>query len=448
MTEPRPDLFRPLKLIPWQEEVERAVHQGAKYIYLKCGRKAGKSEYAMYRGVKEAFNPADLPDITTPIIGPERIHAKKIYWRRLQHYVAPCGNWAQLLLKRPNQTELYMDFKSNVRLSLEGAENEKIIRGWNIRYPILDEADEMKSSFYEEVIEPNTLATGGAGGLFLGTPKNRWFTKLWRLASSGGLGREHAAFKFTPYDNPHISAVNLEAIKGRISREIWEQEYMANEAAFTGTKYHEFDGSQIVAHREPKGPKFARFIDWGWDHPSVCLWAELYFNEEKKRWMAYIFNELFLKGRDIEELVSAIKAGDGRQYVINVIDKSARRHEMASGTSILNEFRRAGLSCMPCLKTEDFQVNALKMMLKRCDIQISDSCRTLIRQLREVEWGQKENDDATDALKYGAAMIYERDFTNIDSMEGQDKEVKLEVIDPNGLLAEGDRGEASWVANW
>lgn len=439
----KPFEFVPLKLLPWQQKVEEAVHQGAKYIYIKAGRKSGKSQYAMYRMVKECFNPTDLPDVTNPIIGPEKKHTNNIYWRRLKEYVTPGGNWQQLLMKRPNETEHYLDFKSGVRLSLDGAENEKAIRGINIGYFTLDEADEMKASFFEEIVEPNTLVTKG-GGLFIGTPKNRWFTKRWRLAKDGRLGRDHAAFQFTPYDNPHTSKTFLEERKRNLPGDIFEQEYMANEAAFSGTKFPEFDNTQIVPHREPRGPKFVRFIDWGWDHPSVCLWGEVYFNEDKRRWNVYIFHEISLRGRDVEELVRCIKGGDTRNYVLTVIDKSARRTEMSSGKSILSEFHRHGLNCVPCLRREDYQINAIKMMLKRGDIQISESCRMLIRQLREVEWGQKENDDAVDALKYGAAMCYELDFTNVEGMDFKDQE-KIEYIDPNGVLAaKYDIGSASW----
>lgn len=436
--------FNQVTLTPWQEQVERAYNEGAKYVLIKAGRKAGKSVLSRYRLVRASMKPPTIPDQTNCYIAPERAQAKKIMWRPLKRYVWDNGKVKDLLVKKPNETELWMDFKSGVRLGLEGAENEDTIRGWNIGESVIDEADSIKSPhFYSEVVEPNFLLTD-PNVLFISTPKNRWFTKLWRQAKDGRLGRKWAAFHFTSYDNPYISRAYLDEIKARVPSHIWEQEYMANEYAFSGLQYPEFEGKHIVKPRNVTGPKFLRFIDWGWDHPSVCLWAEVFFNSETKRWNLYVFREFSVRGKDIEEISTAVRAGDTRVYLANVVDKSAKRTEMGTGTPIMHQFAQHGLPCVTPPHKKDYHINSLKMMLKHGDIQISEECRTLIRQLEEVEWGTKEGDDAVDALEYGAAWCFGKDFDNISAPD--EKRQDEPYIAPGGLL---DQNNASWdVVNW
>jgi hypothetical protein len=259
---------------------------------------------------------------------------------------------------------------------------------------------------------------------------------MWKEARDGKLGRDAVAFHRTIYDNPHISRAYIEEIKKNCTAEVWEQEYMANENAYSGLMYPEFENEHIVKHREPKGPRFARFMDWGMDHPTHILWAEIFHNAEKGRWCLYVFRELQLVNKCAEDVTKAILSGDDRPYVFTVIDSAAKRTEMGTGTSILTEFRRCGLSCIvPTLpgNKDALRVNSLKMMLKNGDVLISENCPILIRQLKEVEWNgtHRQEDDAADALKYGASMVYNRDFTEVKP----DFEVAESKIDPHGLLA-------------
>ena len=439
--------FKPSDLTPWQRTVEKAYEDGAKYILIKAGRKAGKSVFARHRLVSACLRNPTVEDQTNAYIAPTKAQAKKIMWRPLKSYVCPKGDWKALLEKKPNETELHLDFKiTGIRLGIEGAENETIIRGWNMGETVIDEADHIQhNGFFKEVVEPNFLMTK-PNALFISTPCNRWFTKLWKATKEGRMGRQWAAFHFTSYDNPYLDRQYLDSIKRDTPHHVWEQEYMANEYAMSGLQYPEFEGRHIVKARPPSGQRFLRFIDWGWDHPSVCLWGELFFNADTKRWCIYIFRELSVRGKDVEEICTAIKAGDTRNYMANVVDKSARRTEMGTGTPIMREFGKHGVPCFVPPHKKDYHINSLKMMFKHGDIQISEDCRTLIKQLEEVEWNTKEGDDAVDALEYGAAWCYGKDFESI-SMHNNEPEKPEPYVAPGGLLDQRD--SAGWdVVNW
>lgn len=430
--------FKPLNLIPWQKEVEKALHAGARRVFIKAGRKSGKSEYAKFRMVKNALNPAVTSSQVNPYITRSRIQAKNIMWDRIKKYVTK-----DMVEGRFKEVELVFTMAATgIPIKFFGAEDEDSMRGLEFGDYVLDEADYLKRRIFHEVIEPNTAATRPTG-IFISSPAGGWFTKMWKDARDGRLGRDCAAFHKTIYDNPFINRSYIDEIKRHCSTEVWEQEYMANENAYCGLQYAEFENSHIVPHREPKGNRLARFLDWGWDHPSHVLWAEIYHNPETMRWNVYVYRELSMTGKCVQDLSTAILAGDDRQYIFSVIDIAARRHEMGTGATIIGEFRRCGVPCLTPGAKDGLRVNALKMMLKNGDIQISESCPTLIRQLKEVEWNgtNRQEDDAADALKYGASMVYNRDFATI---EPGSSDIQEEKIDPCGLLANRNDDSMIW----
>jgi hypothetical protein len=427
-------------LLPWQQKVEKALRDGATHIYLKAGRKSGKTEYLRYRILEWMKDKPIVADQINAYIAPYRSQAKNIFWRRIKSSLD-----RKYLEKKPGETELTLDITTGVRQQLFGADHEEALRGLLFGPSVLDEADFMRQGVYEEIIEPNMSVTM-APVIMSSTPKNGWFTRRWREAKDGLLGKSHVAFHFTIYDNPYISKSIIEKIRRSIPTDMWEQEYLANENAYTGLMYPEFANVHVCKHKEPSTHgKFARSLDWGFDHPSHCLWAEIYKNNQTGRWNLYIYREFTTKGKDVEGVVKPIVASDSRPFLFSIIDISALRREMGTGTSIISEFRRHGYLCRVSLKDDACNINATKMMLKNCDIRISEKCTTLIRQMRAVEWGQKEGDDAADALKYLCGMVYNRDFANIESGEIVDDNVKRlyesQNIDPTGIMAAPSRLE-------
>jgi hypothetical protein len=347
---------------------------------------------------------------------------------------------------KPKQVQMVVDLKNGIRLQLFGADREESIRGLSFGPSICDEADFTRSGFFEEVFEPN-LSVTCAPTILCSTPKNGWFTKKWREANDGTLGRGHVAFHFTIYDNPAISRGYIEKLRQNTPQEIWEQEYLANENAYCGLVYREFNKQHIVNHKTPpETGKFGRVIDWGMDHPTHVLWAEIWMNTETGRWNVYVYQELSLRGKNVEDLSRPILAADSRHPSLSIIDTSAKRKEMGTGTRIIQEFARVGLRCRPSIPNDSYNINCVKTMLMRGDIQVSEQCPILIKQLRGVEWGQDENDDATDCLKYLCGFVCNREFTT-----GEDANTGVEKIDPMGLFAAQQKQEEDafqWAENW
>lgn len=430
-----------IDLVPWQAEVDKAIRRGARYVYLKCGRKSGKTKFIEHRIIENGKKEPIIADQVNAYIAPSHKQAKNILWRRLKLSIP-----REEMESRPRESDLIIDMKAGIRTQLFGAENEDGIRGLTFGPSTLDEADFMRAGFYEEVVEPNFSVTK-APCVMASTPKNRWFTKRWKQAKDGRLGKDHVAFHFTIYDNPYIDRKQIADLKASTPTEVWEQEYMANELAYSGMQYSEFENKHIVPHREPKADSFfARALDWGWEHPSHCLWGEIWLNPMTGRWNLYIYREWSGRGMNIAALVTPILSVDqGKNFIFTVIDGSAKRTEMASGESILTQFYRANLPCRLPYGTDDYKINAAKMMLKQFDVQISEKCPTLIKQLREVEWGDKYGDDAADCYKYFSSMVYGRDFSHMQPEAALDMKNPLNgPIDPSGILAGRDNGAMQW----
>lgn len=140
------------KLLNWQEKVEKARLKGATHIWIKAGRKTGKTEYIRHVLQETCKTPARVPDQINAYIAPARNQAKNILWRRLK------AMNRELIDGRPRETELAIDYRNGVRLQLFGADNEDGVRGLTFGPSILDEADYMRVGFYEEVVEPNGSA--------------------------------------------------------------------------------------------------------------------------------------------------------------------------------------------------------------------------------------------------------------------------------------------------
>jgi hypothetical protein len=138
--------FKPLDLTPWQKEVEKAIHKGAKRILIKAGRKSGKSEYAKFRMVKNALNPPITSAQMNPYITRSRIQAKNIMWDRIKKYVTK-----DMVEGRFKEVELQFTMKATgIPIKFFGAEDEDNMRGLDFGDYVIDEADFVKRNHRAE----------------------------------------------------------------------------------------------------------------------------------------------------------------------------------------------------------------------------------------------------------------------------------------------------------
>lgn len=163
-------------------------------------------------------------------VAPTYKQAKDIAWDLLKSIVPP-----QLLLRRPNETNLDIRLTNRCIINLKGADKEDSLRGPGLYFVLLDEYQAMKPHIWPLVIQPELASTGG-GALFIGTPdgRNHFYDAFKNGRDDGAewkswiLPATLPTLNFDPTTprGPAILAPGfLESVKEDVTQKFYEQEY-------------------------------------------------------------------------------------------------------------------------------------------------------------------------------------------------------------------------------
>lgn len=176
-------------------------------------------------------------------------------------------------------------------------------------------------------------------------------------------------------------------------------------ASFVGAVYQQFNGKvHVVEPRElPRSWYHARAIDFGSNHPTVCLWGA---RDNDGRW--WIYDEYFAAKPTAEEHVEAINQvywDEGNPaYGATWGDPSA--------LSIIKEFTKYGLSIKPANNEVLNGIATVQRHLRiaadgKPKLYITSNCKNLIKEMRTYSWHPhlkdkplKQEDDCADSLRY------------------------------------------------
>lgn len=383
---------------------QKTIHQSkARFKVVKAGKRFGKTKWALYELVQAA---GKYGKEVLWYIAPSYRMAKSIAWWDLKWMIP------KECIKRTVEQDLMIILWNDARIELKGADNEDSLRGPRLKGVIFDEAAYIKEYLWNDVIRSQLVDSKGLA-YFISTPKGKnWFTSLGDEAKRKQISgdKEWAYFYYTSLDNPTLSREELMKVKDTIPETTWNQEFMALEQDFVGQKYSEFNFDRNVEELKDESKMImVRGIDWGIDHPTVCLWAKI----DKENKIVWITNEYFKSGLTINENVKNILDITGSQPIEwTVIDPSANKRDPATNRSIKDEYARWGLFCLDGDRKER-GTDIVKMFLKHGKVKISPKCRNLIRELQTLEWGDKINDDCTDTLRYLLLRVHDYMLDNI-----------------------------------
>lgn len=388
---------------------QQYVHDNSrKYTLLKCGKRWGKTKLALYRLLVKA---GATPNGTCWYVAPTYRQAKQIAWRELLQLLPP------QMIRRKIETDLYMELWNGCLIQLIGADDEDHLRGVKINHLVMDEAAYCKEYVWP-LLQGQLLGNVESGTADLISSPNKtgtnWFSGMYEDAKKkmASGNPEWAAFFYTIWDNPTLPQSDIQKLKDGTPDDTWSLEYMAQESEFAGTKYAEFSyENHVVAFDEKENSRFPtyRALDYGLLHPTVCLWAKV----NKEAGWIHVYDEFFRNGLIIQEICNVIKEKTGDTPIqLTVIDPSANRRDIITGRSLKDEFARCGVGCIDGDRRGADNiggrgVSIVKMMLKRNMVRVSPKCKNLVLELQNLQWGQKEGDDATDALRY--LLIYLHD---------------------------------------
>lgn len=204
----------------------------ARFKFLTIHRKAGKTALASNKLIMKSLKQRGI----AWYVAPTYAQGKEIVWRdpeMLFKYLP-----REVLLKKPNESELTVPFVSGSILSVKGADKPDSLRGPNPMIVVLDEVYLMKKEIWTEILLPIAMANPLMEIWMIGTPKpvGRFWHELKetfeRRMKAGDPN--YYAMTLTADDSGILSAGQLAEAKATMTQAAYEQEF--------GCVYHGEDG--------------------------------------------------------------------------------------------------------------------------------------------------------------------------------------------------------------
>lgn len=288
--------------------------------------------------------------------------------------------------------------------SVEGksAEHPESLLGEGLDWLIFDECAKCSVSIWEQYLRP-TLTDREGWGLFITTPNGyNWVYDLWKR----GLDPDYPdweSFKSPSWENPHLSASDIEEAKRTLQEAVFMQEYGADFTLSAGQVYKEFSidkhvipESQLYVH--PDWAKF-RSLDFGYENPFVCLYITVDPDDR-----IIIYNEYCQRHRTVEHHAKILNQ-DSIRFEYTTCDPSG-----ASARATLLEHG------IPTIAERSNILTGLETIRQHLKIRedgtpglyVSSRCVNTIKEFtlysypgeRNMEEPIKEYDHCMDALRY------------------------------------------------
>lgn len=380
----------------------RIVDNKKRFKFVRCGRRFGKTTTAISALVEEAL---DKSKGLYYYIAPTYKQGKQIAWQMLVDTVTTLPK--SFLKKKPNESELYIEFANGSKIYIKGADNPDSLRGVGLDGAVLDEYKDFHSSVWKEIIRPALLDKQG-WAMIMGTPKG--YNHFYRMEQEIRLSPDWEFFHFTSYDNPLLSRTELDSIKGETPQVTFEQEYMAEYRRFEGLVYQEFDFKRHVLEKLPDDIFFhtrIAGIDFGFNNPAAMV--EIGVSYEG---VYYVTDVWYQTGKTEPEIVEYVAATTGA----NRLNALYPDPENPSAIKAMND---KGLPVMEVIKgpgSIKSGIDKIKALFKTNKLFILAKCEPLIFEIETYHYPErrdgfnasdtpvKDNDHALDALRYAIMM--------------------------------------------
>jgi len=267
--------------------------------------------------------------------------------------------------------------------------------------------------------------------------KTHWTYKAFRLHQDPATGvalREadaYASIKFVPVDNAANLAdgflQTLEGLGARARVRFLDGEWGSTE----GQVFPEFDerhiglttGPDPMPLEAPKGVKAFRAIDFGYVHPTACLWAyqdhagRLHIYREYRE--AQTTSDRSAKAiieMSVPDLMTKPRVGAVTEE-LGVLTGMRYRTLSDHQSEYRAQFERAGIRTEAATKNVLESIDAIKAMLTKDQIRISHACPKLLEEIQSYTWEpmrssdqlkptpKKEFDDLVDCLRYIVSAV-------------------------------------------
>ena len=189
----------------------------SRFQVICCGRRWGKTVYALNRLFKEAM---EVPGL---------------YWFCAPTYkIGIKPKWDDFTtvfkdyIRYKNEADLICKLSSGSRIDWLSLEKYDNIRGEGLTGLIMDETAQCAHAAWTDVLRPSLMDRQG-WVLFISTPKGRnWFWNIFqRGISDDTKDKNWAAFTFPSWSNPHLKQEEIEEISQDLTKTLYQQEIAA-----------------------------------------------------------------------------------------------------------------------------------------------------------------------------------------------------------------------------
>lgn len=387
-----------ITLSKWQTTV---WDDPSRYIVINCGRRAGKSFLVAPRMLQYS---TEHPKSVVWYVAPNYKQAKQIMWAMLRDVIPSHA------IAKKNETELTIHLKNGSQIMLKGAEDPDSLRGVRIDFCVFDECAFIdKWSEVWKVIRP-TLVDSKANVWFISTPNG--FNHFKEMAER--TDPEWKYYHYTSYDNPFIDGAELDKAREEMDDDSFQQEFMGEFRKMSGLIYRSFKReTHMVPLPNIEGFTFYRSLDFGFGHNAALG----YFAVSPDQTAIYMFDGLYRKELDTEQLASNVKLKDGKKYITGAWADSAQ-------PQIIEDLKLKGVFFDPVEKGPDSVIKGITNVAELLKIRPDTGKPTLMfaehlswvaDEFEQYRWVQNKNensaqremplkrdDDAMDMVRYFA----------------------------------------------
>lgn len=394
----------------WQSKVWKDNHR---FIVLRIGRRGGKSYFSALKIISFVSR---RPNAIVYYVAPTYSQAKNIMWEMLKQLIPP--HW----IEKAAESELKFYLKNKARIELKGADvDPDKLRGIRIDFLVCDEIAFFRNwdIVWDKVLRPTLIDSKGKA-IFISSPNGYdHFYKLYMksFAMKRGYDKDFSSYHFTSYDNNYIDKEEIDKAKAELDDDTFRQEFMAEFRRLSGAVLPYFKRETHVIDPLPLDPSWTyyRGIDFGWVHPSACVFVAISTDG-----VAYVIDEIKQARLVNPDFASLIKQRSAGRLISQSWGDSVAQSD-------IREMNNYGLIVSPVSKTSGstsesftkYKVRKLNEKLKNRKLFIFSNCSLLQNEIENWQYrevsknGQlyeipvKLNDDLIDALSYVIVSIPE-----------------------------------------
>lgn len=311
------------------------------------------------------------------------------------------------IIKKKNESELWIDLINNSRISLKGCDNEDSLVGTGLDYIVPDEYALYKPHVWPKILRP-MLTDARGGALFIGTPRGK--NAFYELYQRGQRHeKDWESWQFHTSANPFISLEEIEEAKKNMPQRHFRQEYEASFEDYVGLVYPEFNVRNII---EPTYLPI-HYQRIGAIDPAISGVTGVLKAAIDETGAFIVYSEHYELNQRVNEVAQAIQE-EGIKWYIDPASGATNMQKDGKLYSLFDEYGDNGIHATTAENDVEAGVNRVGEFLKQGQIKIFSTCKSLIYELERYHWVEeketaggmlkpkpyKKDDHLVDCLRY------------------------------------------------